>query len=176
MCGFVGFADNLNQEEKQKAIKLMADRIIHRGPDEEGYYVDNNVALGHRRLSIIDLSNGKQPMFNEDKSMAVIFNGEIYNYQDIKKDLEAKGHQFKTNSDTEVLVHGYEQYREELFNKLRGMFAFVIYDIKNNEIIGARDYFGIKPFYYYDDGKTFMFGSDKAIFNFPIFSFKRNLF
>ena len=95
----------------------MADRIIHRGPDEEGYYVDDDVALGHRRLSIIDLSNGKQPMFNEDGSIAVVYNGEIYNFQEIREDLVNKGHSFKTNSDTEILVHGYEEYKEELFNK-----------------------------------------------------------
>ena len=170
MCGFVGFMDKLNQDEKRKSIKVMADRIIHRGPDEEGYYVDDDVALGHRRLSIIDLSSGQQPMFNEDGSVVVVFNGEIYNYQDIKKDLEAKGHTFKTNSDTEVLVHGYEEYKEELFNKLRGMFGFVIYDIKNKELIGVRDYFGIKPFYYYDDGKTFIFGSEiKSFLDHPNF-------
>ena len=170
MCGFVGFIDKLNQEEKQKSIKLMADRIIHRGPDQEGYYVDDNIALGHRRLSIIDLASGTQPMFNEDKSIVVVFNGEIYNYQEIKKELEAKGHDFKTNSDTEVLVHGYEEYKEELFNKLRGMFGFIIYDIKNKEMIGVRDYFGIKPFYYYNDGQTFMFGSEiKSFLDHPNF-------
>ncbi len=170
MCGFVGFIDKLNKDEKQKTIKLMADRIIHRGPDQEGYYIDDNIALGHRRLSIIDLASGTQPMFNEDKSIVVVFNGEIYNYQEIKKELETKGHEFKTNSDTEVLVHGYEEYKEELFNKLRGMFAFIIYDIKNNEMIGVRDYFGIKPVYYYKDEKTFMFGSEiKSFLDHPNF-------
>ena len=170
MCGFVGFIDKLNKDEKQKTIKLMADRIIHRGPDQEGYYIDDNIALGHRRLSIIDLASGTQPMFNEDKSIVVVFNGEIYNYQEIKKELETKGHEFKTNSDTEVLVHGYEEYKEKLFNKLRGMFAFIIYDIKNNEMIGVRDYFGIKPFYYYKDEKTFMFGSEiKSFLDHPNF-------
>lgn len=170
MCGFVGFIDKLNKDEKQKTIKLMADRIIHRGPDQEGYYIDDNIALGHRRLSIIDLASGTQPMFNEDKSIVVVFNGEIYNYQEIKNELETKGHEFKTNSDTEVLVHGYEEYKEELFNKLRGMFAFIIYDIKNNEMIGVRDYFGIKPFYYYKDEKTFMFGSEiKSFLDHPNF-------
>ena len=170
MCGFVGFMDELSHEKKHKSIKLMADRIIHRGPDQEGYYIDNNIALGHRRLSIIDLNNGTQPMFNEDKSIVVVFNGEIYNYQEIKKELEEKGHKFSTNSDTEVLVHGYEQYNEELFNKLRGMFAFVIYDINKKELIGVRDYFGIKPFYYYKDEKTFMFGSEiKSFLEHPNF-------
>ena len=114
MCGFVGFMDKLNQDEKRKSIKVMADRIIHRGPDEEGYYVDDDVALGHRRLSIIDLSSGQQPMFNEDGSIAVVYNGEIYNFQEIREDLINKGHSFKTNSDTEILVHGYEEYKEEL--------------------------------------------------------------
>lgn len=170
MCGFVGFMDKLSKDEKQKYIKVMADRIIHRGPDEEGYFVDDDVALGHRRLSIIDLSSGQQPMFNEDGTIAVVYNGEVYNFQEIREDLKSKGHIFKNNSDTEVLVHGYEEYKEELFNKLRGMFAFVIYDMKNKEIIGVRDYFGIKPFYYYDDGKTFIFGSEiKSFLDHPNF-------
>lgn len=170
MCGFVGFTDDLNKEEKQKCIKLMADRIIHRGPDAEGYYIDEKVALGHRRLSIIDLNNGIQPMYNEDKTLVVVFNGEIYNYQEIKKELEQKGHKFATNSDTEVLLHGYEEYNTQLFNKLRGMFAFILYDIKNNEIVGVRDIFGIKPFYYYKDDKTFMFGSEiKSFLDHPGF-------
>ena len=170
MCGFVGFMDKLNQEEKRKNIKIMADRIIHRGPDEEGYFVNDEVALGHRRLSIIDLSSGGQPMYNEDGSIVVVYNGEIYNFKEIRDELIRKGHVFKTNADTEILVHGYEEYKEELFNKLRGMFAFVIYDIKNKELIGVRDYFGIKPFYYYDDGKTFIFGSEiKSFLDHPNF-------
>ena len=161
MCGFCGFADHKNSaKDKKQIIKAMADRIIHRGPDSDGYYVDDNVGLGFRRLAIIDLKGGDQPLYNEDKTMCVFFNGEIYNYKLLRKDLEKAGHKFKCNADTEVLVHGYEEYGTELFNKLRGMFGFVIYDIKNEEIIGVRDYFGIKPFYYYKDDETFMFGSE----------------
>ena len=138
----------------------MADLIIHRGPDSDGYYVDDNIALGFRRLSIIDLGTGSQPIFNEEKDKVIIFNGEIYNYQIIKEDLLAKGHKFTTKADTEVILHGYEEYGEKILNKLRGMFSFVIYDIKTKELFGARDFFGIKPFYYYIVDEVFMFGSE----------------
>ena len=158
MCGIVGFVDK--SQDKKKIIKDMADLIRHRGPDSDGYYVDKEVALGFRRLSIIDLDNGNQPIYNEDKSKLVFLNGEIYNYKYLKEDLEAKGHTFTTNSDTEVLLHGYEEYKEELLPMLRGMFAFIIYDIKTHEIFGARDFYGIKPLYYYLTKKEFMFGSE----------------
>ena len=158
MCGIVGFIDK--SKDKKKIIKDMADLIIHRGPDSDGYYVDDNIALGFRRLSIIDLGTGSQPIFNEEKDKVIIFNGEIYNYQIIKDDLLAKGHKFTTKADTEVILHGYEEYGEKILNKLRGMFAFVIYDIKTKELFGARDFFGIKPFYYYIDDDVFMFGSE----------------
>lgn len=160
MCGFVGFVGKQSKEEKRKIIKDMADMIVHRGPDSDGYYIDDNVALGFRRLSIIDLDKGGQPIYNEDKSMVIVFNGEIYNYKELKEELINKGHKFKTNTDTEVILHGYEEYREEIFNKLRGMFSFVIYDIKNNTLLGVRDPFGIKPFYYYKNDKEFMFTSE----------------
>lgn len=160
MCGFVGFVGKQSKEEKRKIIKDMADMIVHRGPDSDGYYIDDNVALGFRRLSIIDLDNGSQPIYNEDKSMVIVFNGEIYNYKELKEELINKGHKFKTNTDTEVILHGYEEYKEKLFNKLRGMFSFVIYDIKNNNLLGVRDPFGIKPFYYYKNDKEFMFASE----------------
>lgn len=158
MCGIVGFIDK--SKDKKKIIKDMADLIIHRGPDSDGYYVDDNIALGFRRLSIIDLGTGSQPIFNEEKDKVIIFNGEIYNYQIIKDDLLAKGHKFTTKTDTEVILHGYEEYGEKILNKLRGMFSFVIYDIKTKELFGARDFFGIKPFYYYIDDDVFMFGSE----------------
>ena len=158
MCGIVGFIDK--SKDKKKIIKDMADLIIHRGPDSDGYYVDDNIALGFRRLSIIDLGTGSQPIFNEEKDKVIIFNGEIYNYQTIKEDLLAKGHKFTTKADTEVILHGYEEYGEKILNKLRGMFSFVIYDIKTKELFGARDFFGIKPFYYYIDDDVFMFGSE----------------
>lgn len=161
MCGFCGFADNINnKQDKKRIIKNMADRIIHRGPDSDGYFVDDYVALGHRRLSIIDLKSGGQPIYNEDNSVVVVFNGEIYNYQELKKDLEKKGHKFKTNCDTEVLIHSYEEYGTDSFNMLRGMFAYTLYDSNKKELYGVRDYFGIKPFYYYKDNETFMFGSE----------------
>ena len=171
MCGIVGFISHQKVTEKQEIIKKMADRIKHRGPDAEGFYVDKNIALGHRRLSIIDLSKkGSQPIYNEDKSRLIIFNGEIYNYESIKQDLIKKGHIFKTKTDTEVILHGYEQYKEKLFSMLRGMFAFVIYDKNTKELVGARDHFGIKPFYYYKKGEEFFFASEiKAFLEHPKF-------
>lgn len=175
MCGFVGFTGKQSKEEKKKIIKDMADMIIHRGPDSEGYYINDKVALGFRRLSIIDLDNGSQPIYNEDKSMVILFNGEIYNYQEIKEELLKKGHKFKTNTDTEVILHGYEEYKEKLFNKLRGMFSFVIYNIKDNTLVGVRDPFGIKPFYYYKENKEFMFASEiKGMLTHPNFNKKIN--
>ena len=158
MCGIAGYINN--KDNKAKIIKDMTDKIIHRGPDAEGFYIDDNVALGHRRLSIIDLKGGDQPIYNEDKSMVVIFNGEIYNYLEIKSELIKKGHKFKTNSDTEVLIHGYEEWKEDMPKKLRGMFAFAIYDIKNKTLFLGRDNFGIKPLYYYENDGTFMFASE----------------
>ena len=162
MCGIVGFVDKKKKKEKEAIIKNMADQIIHRGPDGEGYYTDDLVALGHRRLSIIDVKGGGQPIYNEDKTLAIIFNGEIYNYQELKEELESKGYVFQTKTDTEVILHGYSEWKDELYDKLRGMFSFVIYDKKNQELIGARDHFGIKPFYYYynPEDQEFMFGSE----------------
>lgn len=173
MCGFVGFVGN--QKNKEKVLKNMTDKIIHRGPDSDGYFISDKVNLGFRRLSIIDLDkSGSQPMYNKDKSLVIVFNGEIYNYQDLKKDLIKKGYKFKSTSDTEVLLYGYEEYKEDILNKLRGMFAFVIYDIKNDLLFGARDFYGIKPFYYYKDESTFMFGSEiKAFLANP--NFKKEL-
>lgn len=160
MCGIVGFVSNQNKKEKEKIIRKMATRINHRGPDSEGFYVSDKVALGFKRLSIIDLKGGSQPIYNEDDSKAIIFNGEIYNFQELRSKLEKKGHKFKTNADTEVILHGYEEYGSKILDKLRGMFAFVIWDIKKNEMFGARDNFGIKPFYYYQDNDVFMFSSE----------------
>ena len=158
MCGFVGFIDKAN--DKKKIVKDMADIITHRGPDSDGYYVGENCALGFRRLSIIDLEGGTQPIYNEDKSKVIVFNGEIYNYKELKKDLLEKGHEFSTKADTEVILHGYEEYGNRVLDKLRGMFAFVIYDIDNNILFGARDFYGIKPLYYYLHDDEFMFGSE----------------
>ena len=158
MCGFVGFVDKT--KNKDITIKKMADLIKHRGPDSDGYYVDDDIALGFRRLSIIDLESGSQPIYNEGKDKLIFFNGEIYNYKYLKEDLIAKGHKFSTNTDTEVVLHGYEEYREDFLLMLRGMFAFVIYDLNTKELFGARDFYGIKPLYYAKMKDSFMFGSE----------------
>lgn len=158
MCGFVGYINK--EKDKKDNIKKMADLIAHRGPDSEGYYTDENIALGFRRLSIIDLNNGSQPIYNEDKSKVIIFNGEIYNFEPLREDLIKKGHTFTTKTDTEVILHGYEEYGEEILDKLRGMFAFVIYDKNTKELFAARDFYGIKPFYYAKMGNTLIFGSE----------------
>lgn len=172
MCGIVGFADR--SKNKKKTIQDMADLIKHRGPDSDGYYTDDYVALGFRRLSIIDLEGGTQPIYNEDKTKLIFFNGEIYNYKELKEDLMAKGHKFMTETDTEVLLHGFEEYKEELLPMLRGMFTFVIYDVSTHELFGARDFYGIKPLYYYLDKKEFMFGSEiKSFLAHP--NFKKEL-
>lgn len=160
MCGFVGFADRMAPNEKETVIKKMADKIIHRGPDSDGYFTDEAVALGFRRLSIVDLAGGDQPIYNEDGSKVIVFNGEIYNHKELRATLEEKGHRFKTNADTEVVLHGFEEYGEGLFPLLRGMFAFVIYDRVAHTMVGCRDPFGIKPFYYYRNGDEFMFASE----------------
>jgi len=173
MCGIVGFTNT--NKDSEMIIGAMMDRIKHRGPDASGKYIDDGIALGHRRLSIIDVtSQGDQPIFNEDKSLVLVFNGEIYNYRDIRAELVRAGHTFATNTDSEVLIHGYEQYGTKLLGKLRGMFSFVIWDVKKRELFGARDYFGIKPMYYATMGGTFMFGSEiKSFLEHP--DFKKEL-
>ena len=159
MCGINGIISK--SKEKEKFIHKMNEKILHRGPDAEGIYTDEYVALGQRRLSIIDLSdNGNQPIYNEDKSILIVFNGEIYNYQDLRSELKSQGHKFVTNTDTEVLVHGYEEWGYDLLQRLRGMFAFLLYDRKKQELFIARDHFGIKPLYYYQNDKVFLFGSE----------------
>lgn len=173
MCGIVGFVSN--NKDKKKIIKKMSDKIIHRGPDSEGFYVDEYIALAHRRLSIIDLSAGTQPMYNEDKSMVIVFNGEIYNYVELRKELKKKKHKFATQCDTEVLIHGYEEWGSDLPKKLRGMFAFAIYDINKKEVFLARDNFGIKPLYYAMFNDTFMFASEiKSLLEHPDFTKELN--
>ena len=151
MCGFVGFTGNI--VNRDRILKNMAQRIVHRGPDSEGFHIsgegrDDSINLGFRRLSIIDLADGSQPMYNEDKTVVCVYNGEIYNFMSLRDELIAKGHVFRTRCDTEVLVHGWEEYGERLASMLRGMFAFVIWDSRTNTMYGARDGFGIKPFYY----------------------------
>ena len=169
MCGFVGFC---SKDVKDKnVIKEMNNQIIHRGPDSDGYYFDKDVNFGFRRLSIIDLHEGSQPILNESGDTAIIFNGEIYNYQVLREDLVAKGYKFKTHTDTEVILHGYEEYGEEgILAKLRGMFAFTIWDSKKEKLFGARDHFGIKPYYYALLDGDFLFGSEvKSFLKFPKF-------
>ena len=153
----------------------MMKAILHRGPDGEGSFTDDSVALGHRRLSIIDLEGGKQPMYNEDGSMVIVFNGEIYNYQALREELIAAGHTFASHSDTEVLLHGYEQWGKEMLGRLRGMFAFAIWDKNTESLFCARDHFGIKPLYYYTAEGEFMFASEiKAFLEHPGFEKKFN--
>ena len=169
MCGFVGFCSK--NVKDRNVIKEMNNQIIHRGPDSDGYYFDKDVNFGFRRLSIIDLHEGSQPILNEGGDIAIIFNGEIYNYQELREDLVAKGYKFKTHTDTEVILHGYEEYGEEgILAKLRGMFAFTIWDSKKEKLFGARDHFGIKPYYYALLDGDLLFGSEvKSFLKYPKF-------
>lgn len=172
MCGIAGFIGSTKNNEE--TIKKMSKRIEHRGPDGEGFFLEGDVALAHRRLAIIDLSTGTQPMYNEDESVVIIFNGEIYNYLELKSELKKK-HKFKTKSDTEVIIHGYEEWGSDLPKHLRGMFAFAIYDKKDKSLFLARDYFGIKPLYYAYMNDTFLFASEpKAFLDHPAFEKELN--
>ena len=170
MCGFAGYINNYATFDKMAVIKAMADRIVHRGPDDAHYYVDDDISLGFRRLSIIDLEGGRQPILNEDGSLVLLFNGEIYNYQSIREDLLKAGHVFKTKTDSEVILHGYEEYGKKVLDRLRGMFAFIIWNKQTKELFCARDIFGIKPFYYYKKDGEFLFGSEiKSFLSHPKF-------
>lgn len=165
MCGIAGklFFDP-ERFPNHELIEKMCSTLIHRGPDDSGYFVDRNFGFGMRRLSIIDLESGHQPIFNEDGSLAIIFNGEIYNYKYLKSNLESKGHIFKTNSDTETILHCYEEYGIDFVHKLNGMFAIAIWDSRERKLTLVRDRLGIKPLYYYLDNEKFLFGSEiKAI-------------
>lgn len=155
MCGICGF-----NFENKKLLKEMCDLIYHRGPDDYGYFTDTDLSIGMRRLSIIDLKTGQQPQHNEDEDIWIVFNGEIYNFLELRETLEKKGHIFYTNSDTEVIIHSYENWGLECFNKLRGQFALCLYDSINNTLILARDPVGLKPLYYYFDGNKFVFASE----------------
>jgi asparagine synthase (glutamine-hydrolysing) len=168
LCGIAGIFYKNRQGVISSILKKMTRSLIHRGPDEEGYYIEDNVGLGHRRLSIIDLSTGQQPLCNEDKSIWITFNGEIYNYLSLKKELEQKGHIFKTNSDTETIIHAYEEWGTDVFSRLRGMFALALWDEKHQEMVLARDRLGKKPLYYLSDDEKLLFGSEiKAILQHP---------
>ncbi len=173
MCGFVGFTNYIKDDGV--ILKSMTDSIIHRGPDSAGMYVDDDIALGFRRLSIIDIEGGNQPMFNEDSSLVLVFNGEVYNFKQLREELELSGHVFTSNADSEVVLHGYEEWGKKVANHLRGMYAFVIYNKVDGTIFGARDIFGIKPFYYAKTENSFIFGSEIKAFTYhPEFNKKLN--
>lgn len=161
MCGIAGFIDaQRSHDNAEQLIDQMCQIIRHRGPDDQGTWCGDGVALGMRRLAIIDVAGGNQPIYNEDQSILIVFNGEIYNYQELKRDLQERGHQFSTNSDTEAIVHAYEEYGEDCPRYLRGMFAFAIWDRKRQRLLLARDRFGKKPLNYYWDGQRLIFGSE----------------
>ena len=165
MCGIAGFADVGSAAPRtldgdRQRVKAMCDVMRHRGPDDEGFYVEPGVALGMRRLSIIDLSTGQQPIHNEDRTVWVVFNGEIYNYRELRATLEAAGHRFYTSSDTETIVHGYEQWGEAVFSRLRGMYGIAIWDARSRTLLVARDRAGIKPLYFAEAGGRLFFGSE----------------
>lgn len=160
MCGFAGYIRSHLRENDGDILKNMTDLIAHRGPDDASSYLDEGACLGFRRLSIIDLEAGRQPMKNEDGTLVLTFNGEIYNFRELREELKTRGHVFSTLADSEVLLHGYEEYGEDLPARLRGMFAFVIWDTQKKRLFGARDIFGIKPFYYYQKEDNFFWGSE----------------
>ncbi len=169
MCGICGYINFDKQDyAREQDIRRMCDVIVHRGPDEDGYFVHDNVALGMRRLSIIDLQTGRQPIANEDKSIWIVYNGEIYNFPELRKELEAKGHIFRTRTDTETIVHAYEEWGVDCPNRFNGMFAFAIWDDRRKQLFLARDRIGIKPLYYYFDEHRLVFGSElKSIVQLP---------
>jgi len=169
MCGIAGIF-NLDSHEpvSPRLLKAMTDALLHRGPDDEGFYVAGPVGLGHRRLSIIDLEGGHQPLANEDNTVWVVFNGEIYNFIDLHVELVKKGHTFKTRSDTEAIVHLYEEEGERCFERLRGMFAIAVWDARKRKLILARDRVGKKPLFYFYDGSRIAFASEmKGLLELP---------
>ncbi|MDP3686477.1 MAG: asparagine synthase (glutamine-hydrolyzing), partial [Sulfurimicrobium sp.] len=172
MCGIVGIFNLKDKREiDQQVLARMNQTQFHRGPDEGGLHAEPGIGLGHRRLSIIDLSSGHQPLFNEDGSVVVVFNGEIYNYVDLMPELQRLGHTFRTHCDTEVIVHAWEEWGEACVERFRGMFAFALWDRNKETLFLARDRLGIKPLYYgtLPDG-TFLFGSElKSLLVYPDF-------
>ena len=173
MCGICGFTGQV--VDRDDVIRNMTEVITHRGPDSDGFFTDDYISMGFRRLSIIDLDAGHQPIYNEDKTLVLTFNGEIYNYKELRKVLIQKGHKFYTDTDSEVLVHGFEEWQEDLLPKLRGMFGFAIYNTKDKSVFIARDFFGIKPMHYTQIGEDFVYGSEiKSILEHPKFVKKFN--
>ena len=174
MCGYVGFTNYLGKAAESVLTNMM-NKIVHRGPDSDGKFISDEICMGFRRLSIIDLEAGHQPLYNEDNTLTLTFNGEIYNHLEIREELIKAGHEFKTHADSEVLIHGYEEYGMDLVKKLRGMFTFVIWDSKAKTLFGARDPFGIKPFYYTKQGDSFIYGSEiKGLIAHPHFKKELN--
>ena len=173
MCGICGFTGKL--ENADEVIRRMTGLITHRGPDSDGFYQDERIHMGFRRLSIIDLQAGDQPVYNEDRTLVLNFNGEIYNYQELRKELIEKGHSFYTNTDSEVLIHGFEEWGEQMLDRLRGMFGFAIYNTKDGSVFLVRDFFGIKPMHYMNVDGHFVYGSEiKSLLAFPGFEKKFN--
>src|SRR5882724_8341135 len=166
MCGIAGiFHFDSDKKVDSNVIKRMTDSQSHRGPDGEGFYVNGNIGLGHRRLSIIDLQRGAQPMFSEDRSIVIIFNGEIYNYIELREELKGLGHKFRTSSDTEVIIKAYQQWGRDCQNKFNGMWAFALWDEKKQQLFLSRDRIGEKPLYYAIVDGTLVFGSEiKSLF------------
>src|SRR5947209_10852054 len=161
MCGITGFIDiQRSHDSAEQLIDHMCKIIRHRGPDEQGVWTGDGIALGMRRLAIIDLASGQQPIFNEDQSILIVFNGEIYNYRHLQKELRERGHHFRTQSDTEAIIHAYEEYGDDCVTHLRGMFTFALWDRKRRRLLAARDRFGKKPMNYYWDGQRLIFGSE----------------
>ncbi len=169
MCGIAGIFNVRGEPASGALVQAMTDLLAHRGPDGEGQYVSGPIGLGHRRLAIIDLSpDGRQPMLNETGNVVVTYNGEIYNFQELRRDLEAHGHRFRSRTDSEVIVHAYEEWGESCVERFNGMFAFGLWDGERRRLFLARDRFGIKPLYYYWDGRHFAFGSEiKAVLAHP---------
>ena len=162
MCGIAGFATagGGRPVPREAVLRQMCDAIVHRGPDDDGMLRDERVGLGMRRLAIIDLSGGKQPIANEDGSVVTVFNGEIYNFRELRAELEGAGHVFRTHSDTEVIVHGYEQWGDNFVTRLNGMFGIALYDMRKGRLLLARDHVGIKPLYYAWTPDALVWGSE----------------
>src|SRR5215472_7635558 len=164
MCGIVGWYSSQEVQDARVLLKRMLSALAHRGPDDEGLYFQGPIALGIRRLSIIDVQGGHQPISNEDRTIWVGLNGEIYNFQELRRELEAEGHVFATRTDTEVIVHAYEEWSDDCIRHLNGIFGLVIWDSLRCRLLMARDHFGVKPLYYFDDGKRLIWASEiKAI-------------
>jgi len=169
VCGIAGYVNRDTSRPADAAlVRAMADTITHRGPDEDGYLLDGAAGLGMRRLRILDLEGGSQPIFNEDRTVGVVYNGEIYNFRELRRDLEARGHTFRTQADTEVIVHQYEEDGPDCLDRFNGMFGLAIWDARARRLLLARDRLGIKPLHYLDGPSAFVFGSEiKALLQHP---------